>query len=706
MAVSPDQELNAAMQALHGGDPAKAKALLCAILQRVPDHPQALHLRALIAFREGELDSAAQIWRRLARRYPDCAEFHYNLGIVLEGLGKLPAAESAYRRALAANPGWADAHYNLGLLLRRQQRLQDAVASFRSAIEHRPGHAESHNNLGEALLELGRIDEARTSLTRALELQPDFAKARNNLGKASSLEKRFADAARNFKRSLALDPDSALAWNNLGLALHSMGESERAAQAFERALELRPEYLTARWNLCTSRLKVIYRDQKDVLKSRDAYGQDLEALERICHLDSPGAVEEAAEAVGSTQPFYLAYQGEIDRDLQMRYGALVARIMTARYPVLARVIKRKPVGPGEQIRVGFVSRWFVRHSVWKIPVRGWIRGIDRTRFRLYAYHTGYERDDQTEEAERLFDTLVQGPLALESWCQRIRRDNLHVLVFPEIGMDPLTVKLAALRLAPVQCGTWGHPSTTGLPTIDYYLSSDLMEPHGAEEHYSERLVRLPNLSICYDPLPVPQSERTRAQFGLPENAVLYWCPQSIYKYLPRYDEVFPRIAVAVPHARFLFIRYAEGDGVNEIFQERLAKAFAASGLSSSEHCIHLPRLDSADFDAVGGLCDIFLDSIGWSGCNTTLEAIARGLPVVTFPGPTMRSRHTAAILAQMGVMGTTASSLDEYVDIAAALGVDPERRVAARAEIGARKHLLYRDMTCIRALEDFLSSLG
>jgi protein O-GlcNAc transferase len=706
MAANPNEALKAALQALREGDPARAERHLGAVFRRAPEHPQALHLRALIAFQKGELNTAAQIWRRLAGRYSDCGEFHYNLGVVLEKLDSFPEAESAYRRALAANSGWADAHYNLGLLLRRRQRLQEAVVCFRSAIAHRPEHPESHNNLGEALVELGRIEEARSSLTRALELKPDFAKAHNNLGKVSSLEKRFAEAARHFERSLALDPGSAPAWNNLGLALHSMGESAPALHAFEKALALQPDFLTARWNLCTSRLKVIYRDQDDVRTSRDAYRRDLEELERACRLDSPGAIIEAAEAVGSTQPFYLAYQGEVDRDLQIRYGALVARIMAARYPDFARARKRKSPVPGEPIRVGFVSRWFVRHSVWKIPVRGWIQEFDRTRFQLYAYHTGHERDDQTEEAEHLFDRFVQGPCALESWCERIRKDDLHVLIFPEIGMDPLTVKLAALRLAPVQCSTWGHPVTTGLPTIDYYFSSRLMEPDGAAAHYSEKLACLPNLSICYDPLSVPQVDQSRAQFGLPEDAVLYWCPQSIYKYLPRYDAVFPRIARAVPGSRFLFIRYPDGEGVNAIFQERLAKAFAAFGLSSAEHCIHMPRLDAASFDAVSGLCDIFLDSIGWSGCNTTLEAIASDLPVVTLPGPTMRSRHTAAILARMGLESMTTRSLEEYVDLAAAMGRDPERRRSARSRIAERKHLLYHDLICVRALEDFLSSLG
>jgi protein O-GlcNAc transferase len=706
MAVNPEEELGAALQALQQGDVASAERLLRIVRMQAPDNPQVLHLCAMVAYRKGDGRLAAQIWRNLVQRFPACFEFQYNLGIVLDGQGMSAEAEAAYRSALQLSPASADAHYNLGLLLRRQERLPEAVASYRRAIGCRPAHAGAHNNLGEALLELGAVEVARASFVHALELQPDFAKAYNNLGKAASLEKRFAEAARHFEDSLALDPGAALVWNNLGLVLHGLGENERMEQAFERALAIRPDYLTARWNLCMHRLKVIYRDQDDVAESRAAYLRGLAELEHACRLDSPPAVAEAADAVGSAQPFYLAYQGELDREPQARYGALVARIMGARYPGLRRLPKVGPAAPGEKLRIGFVSRWFVRHSVWKIPVRGWVEGLDRSRFRLYGYHTGNERDDQTAEAESMFDCFIQGPQPLETWCERIREDALHVLIFPEVGMDPLTLKLAALRLAPVQCGSWGHPETTGLPTIDYYLSSDPMEPAGAEDHYTEQLVRLPKLSTRYAPLPVTRTSLTREQFGLSKDAVLFWCPQSIYKYLPRYDELFPRIALAVPAAQFLFIRYEGSDHVNEIFQKRLARAFAAFGLASADYCIHLPHLESSRFDALAGLCDVFLDSIGWSGCNTTLEAIARDLPVVTFPSSTMRSRHTAAILEIMGVTGATAHSLEEYIGLAAALGLDPERRRIARAEIAARKHFLYNDTSCIRALEDFLLAVA
>jgi predicted O-linked N-acetylglucosamine transferase (SPINDLY family) len=413
---------------------------------------------------------------------------------------------------------------------------------------------------------------------------------------------------------------------------------------------------------------------------------------------------EAADSVGTSQPFFLAYQGEVDRAPQMRFGALVARIMAARYPNLAHPPKVKTPAEGEKIRVGFVSRWFTRHSVWKIPVRGWIQEFDRSRFELFAYHTGLETDDQTNEAQRMFDHFVSGQRSFESWCERIRSDSLHAIIFPEIGMDPPTLKLASLRLANVQCSTWGHPNTTGLPTIDYYFSSDLMEPKEAELHYSETLVRLPNLSICYDPLPAPRAELTREQLGLPDDSILFWCPQSLYKYLPCYDEVFPRIACAAPRTRFVFIRYQGGEGVNETFQQRLAQAFSACGKSSLEHCIFLPRLDSAKFNAVSGLCDVFFDSIGWSGCNTALEAIAQNLPLITFPGLTMRSRHTAAFLERMGIEGATAHSLEDYVALATAMSLNAGRRNDLRAAIAARKHRLYHDVSCVRALESFLIS--
>src|SRR6202162_5957737 len=117
-----------------------------------------------------------------------------------------------------------------------------------------------------------------------------------------------------------------------------------------------------------------------------------------------------------------------------------------------------------------------------------------------------------------------------------------------------------------------------------------MEPESAADHYSEQLIRLPNLSIYYEPADVAPVAIDRAELGLRETAVAYWCCQSLPKYLPQYDEVFARIAAEVPDSQFTFIEFGGGRDVTELFRTRLERAFGAVGLDAREHCVFLPRL--------------------------------------------------------------------------------------------------------------------
>jgi protein O-GlcNAc transferase len=260
--------------------------------------------------------------------------------------------------------------------------------------------------------------------------------------------------------------------------------------------------------------------------------------------------------------------------------------------------------------------------------------------------------------------------------------------------------LAARRLAPVQCVTWGHPETTGLETMDYFLSSELMEPPDGDDHYSEKLVRLPGLSICYEPLPSAGGLLDRAALGLPDDAVVYLSCQSLFKYRPAYDDVFPRIAKRVPNARFLFLS-KEGMAGDAAFRMRLRDVFAQRGLNWQDYCVLTPPVEPAAFPSLLRCADVFLDSIGWSGCNTTLEAITCGLPVVTMPAGTMRGNHSAAILMAMELRDWVAGSVEAYVGLAARLARADERTGLAGL-IRARRDRLFRDMRPVRALEDFL----
>jgi predicted O-linked N-acetylglucosamine transferase (SPINDLY family) len=232
-----------------------------------------------------------------------------------------------------------------------------------------------------------------------------------------------------------------------------------------------------------------------------------------------------------------------------------------------------------------------------------------------------------------------------------------------------------------------------------------MEPPGADNHYTEKLIRLPNLSVYYTPLDMPASDINRDTLNFRKKSLLYLCCQSLFKYLPQYDEIYPRIAKKVGNCQFLFISKTNMY-ITEHFRIRIYQAFERLGVNAEDFIVFLPPLDTGQYNAINSLSDIYLDSIGWSGCNATFEAIAWSLPVVTLPGDLMRGRHSAAILSMMGVTETIASTLDEYVELAVRLGLDSDWRGQVTQKITLNKHKIYKDKNCISALEDFLENVA
>src|SRR5262249_13647514 len=520
-----------------------------------------------------------------------------------------------FRRAIALAPGNAVAHLQLGLAFWRRGDAAPAVALAERAARLDPKLAAAHGALGSMLRSLGRIAEAVASLRAALAINAEDAAACFHLGMCLSAMdgKELQEGLHYLRRAIALAPRNGAAHRQLAWALAEAGRREEARAAYRAALDIFPEDAVLRFGATMAALPIVAEDAAAAERCRADYAAALTDLEaffarrRAAGL-APAQAREDAEAVGTAQPFFLAYQGRDDRALQARYGSVVADIMGAAYPQWANAPAVTPPGPGEPIRVAIVSGHLRGHSVLKIPVWGWVSLMDRRRFRLFGYHTCPHADGETARVRRAFARFVQGPLALERWCEAIKADAPHVVIFPEIGMDPVTPRLAALRLAPVQLTSWGHPSTSGFPTIDYFLSSELMEPPDADAHYTERLVRLPNLGIAYVPPLIAGSSVTREALGLRPDAVVFWCCQHLPKYLPEFDRVFARIARQVENARFLFIASPRGEEVTERFRRRLARAFAAEGLDVARHVAMLGRLSTADFVGVARVCDVFLDS--------------------------------------------------------------------------------------------------
>jgi CRISPR-associated protein Csy1 len=269
-------------------------------------------------------------------------------------------------------------------------------------------------------------------------------------------------------------------------------------------------------------------------------------------------------------------------------------------------------------------------------------------------------------------------------------------------MTPLSYLLAAMRLAPVQCAAWGHPVTTGSDRIDYFLSCAAMEPGDAASHYTERLVGLPGLGVDYAmPPPAPASTDWRSALGLAQGAHVYVCPQSLFKIHPEMDSLFAQLLARDPQGVLLFFQ-APAREVTLQFSDRLQRALRVNRIPALGQVKFVPRLDARDFRGVVAMADVVVDTMHWSGGNTSLDAIAAGTPIVAWPGRFMRGRQSAAMLDMMGLGQLVASSAEELIGLALDVASDRGRNTWLREQIRTQRGTLFERKEPIAALEQAL----
>ncbi|MDH4094312.1 MAG: tetratricopeptide repeat protein [Betaproteobacteria bacterium] len=674
----------------------RAESLLRAALRGRAAFPEALVVMASVLEARGELAQAASTLQQAIGLRPDYAGALRNLGMLLCRLERWSEALPVLRRALEADAADADALYWLGNALIREARPEEALTAYRSAAAQRPTFAEAWCNLGNLLCGRGSLDEAGRCLQKALELKPDYADAHVGMGNVLGASQRPEDAEQCFRRGIALDPAIAQAHVNLGIVLWQQGSWREAIESCRAAIALSPGAPEARWALAMCHLPAVREPGDDLPGVRARFAEQLGELERWFDAGRSGL---GPLALGVAQPFWLAYQDELNRELLERYGRLCARLMQswqagrAPRPVAQRA-------PGA-LRVGVVSQYFRSHSVWSAIIKGWFRQLDPRRFALNAFCLGAHEDAETRYARSRAARFEQGHLGLERWVEVIADAQPDVLIYPEIGMDPMSLKLASLRLAPVQAASWGHPETTGLPTIDYFFSAAGLEPPGAEANYSERLVRLPNLGCWVEPEAAQARPPDLEAWGIEPGVPLLLCPGSPFKYAPERDRVLAEIARRLGRCRMLFFTHRTG-ALSRKLEARLRAAFAAHGVQFERCARFVPWQERDAFYGLLECADVYLDTLGFSGFNTALQAIQCGLPVVALEGGFLRGRLASGILRRIGLEELVVANEAQYVELALRLAGDPGYRDAVRARIVSRRDLLFGDAAPIRALEDFL----
>jgi len=668
-----------------------------------PNDAEAHGNLANVLLEQGQIDAAIAHYQKAIALRPNVPGIYYNLGNAFRQQNQLEAAITQFRWAITLDPTYVDAYLQLATVLDSLGQRQEAIFYYQQVIFLKPNLADVYYKLGNAFLEQSRYSEAIIQYQQALALEPHLLDAYIKLGCALIFQLKLEEATAYFHQALILHPDLPEAYHNLGVAFVNQGKVDEAIGCFQKALQLKPDLVEAYW-YSQLILPILYDSQEQIPFWRQRFCQRLNDLIQQTALDTPENRKQALRPLEkSAFTFYLGYQGLNDRGLQRKYGSFVHRVMAANFPQWTSPLPMPPLSNTHKIRVGYLSAHFRSHTVAMLTL-GWLKNCDKQKFEIYSYHIDPKSDLITQKFRSFSDGFYHIYGSLESVCKQVIADKLHILVFTDISMNAPTTQLGGLRLAPVQCTTWGHPVTSGLPTIDYFLSSELMEPENAQDHYCEKLIRLPNIGICYAKPSISKPTITRLTFHLRENTVIYLSCQSLYKYLPQFDYIFAQIAQRVPQAQFAFIS-SHTTAITAQFQSRLRRAFAKLGLDSEDYCVVVPRLERVDYLNLNLVSDIFLDTFSWSGGNTTLEAIACGLPVVTCPGEFMRGRHAYGILKMMGMTETIAQDEAEYIEIAVRLGLDADWRQEMVRKISECHSLLYDDTTCVTALESFYKNV-
>jgi predicted O-linked N-acetylglucosamine transferase (SPINDLY family) len=609
--------------------------------------------------RAGDLLRAGHLYGEILEKEPKNAPVWCRLGEVYHALGQPEDAADCYRRALALRPDDATAHTNLGAALMALGRLGEAAACFEQALRLRPKSVEAASNLGLTLLNQGKAEEAAARFRQALCLRPDLAEVHNNLGLALLNLGKGDEALACFRQAVQLRPNLADAHNNLGLTLAAQGQPDEALACYERAVRQDATHCGALTNLGNA-----YKDQGRLGEAVACYRKALE-----------GRPDDAR--LHSNLLLALNYQPGADPLDILREARCYAERHAAPLTAAAAPHPVRPLA-GRRLRVGYVSPDFRDH-----PVAYFLEPIlaahDHQRFEIVCYADVPQPDAVTRRLQGYADqwrSLVG--LSDEQAAEVIRRDGIDVLADLAGHTGGNRLLAFARRPAPVQASYLGYLGTTGLPAIDYYISDAHADPPGlTEAHYQERVVRLPECGMCYQPGPAPDvnPEVPARQSGL----VTFACLNTLAKVSDEVLALWAQVLAAVPGSRLVLPA-----GAGRHTEGWVRATLGRHGVSPER----VPLLDRAAnrFEYLKRYhdVDLCLDPFPYNGVTTTCDALWMGVPVLTLAGRTCVARQGVRFLRNVGLDALIAETSAEYVRLAAELAEDLARLADLRRGLRER----------------------
>ena len=613
-------------------DPAHAPVRLAhQASDRTPAHGSAAAqrqwTRGVDSLRRGDPAGAAKAFERACRASPQVSLYWLNLANAQRRLRQADAALTNAQRAFALDPSCRISCHLAVELLRGFERHAQAL-SLLNSLQADASRDVQHGLLQGALLAaLGQPQEAAGVFLQVLALQPCEHEAYLQLGFALATLRQFDGAAECFRTVSLLDP------SHFGAAVYA---AHYAAWACD-------------WQQTDAdqqRLLAALALQRPGQRGRPfspfcllAMTDDVALHQRTARLEAQRLAQEIRAQAGCADTW-----GRVPGHPKAR-----AQMHTGR------------------CRIGLMSADFRTHATGLLLVQT-LENLDRERFELFLYTHG--EDDGTPLQRRIqaaADHVIDcRKLGLLAQAQRIHDNAVTVLIDMSGYTTGSRMQLMALRPAPVQALWLAYPGTLGADWVDYLIGDPVMTPLAHAADFDEHLVQLP---VCYEPTDErrehPETQLSRSDVGLPEEAFVYACFNQSYKITEAMFLRWCRILHRVPDS-VLWLLVPQ-----PTIQVALNRQAAAHGIDI-DRLVFAPFVPTTEHLARLPLADVFLDTFPYGAHTTCSDALWMGLPVLTQVGRSVASRVAASLLGAVGLPELAVASAEDYEELAVALSSDCE----------------------------------
>ena len=472
---------------------------------------------------------------------------------------------------------------------------------------------------------------------------------------------------------------------------------------------------------------ILYDDVTEITRDREYYKQIINYMikntgpiykditELHTFISHNNSYFYAYHDLSNVEIFKLIAELQINLCPDLLYNGLVKSV--ASEVVASEVVsERKPI---RRIKVGFISDTIVAlHSVTK----------DRLGIIKHLY-TDPEFDvkimTRIMETDIFFNNFVFNDIDTSDLLVKMDSDSLienrqqiadqhfDIIVYPEIGMCPKNRWIAFSRLAPIQINTWGHSDTSGLPNIDYFVSSKHFNSPDDQCHYSEKLIRFNSLGTYYhDICQVLKQQPDFANHDSTEfrekiiektgikNPNIYGCLQSFFKTHPSFIKMLNDILTMDPNGVMVILASKDGDLDNERYIK-----YMNAGIANNDrlHFVYRSPFTQHALDIKN--CDLILDYFPFGGFNSTIESFSLGKICITRPGQRISGKFTQGLYEKMGIAEFTCKTDEEYVQKAVEYGTNCEKRKEYENCIAENLHKIFEESESVDEWKELLKNL-